>query len=378
VHTGPESGWRIDPGHYFSQHSALLNPRALPVNRKQVVGHPMIVSESTWVNPLAYQSEGPFLVAAYQSLTGLDAFFWFMTGRPEYTLDPFLNHLNLGGQHPIFKWSSSIPAIMGGFPAAALMYRMDYIQQGTPVVHEERTVASLWSREPPIIAEDQGFDPNRDRGHVPGSMELRTGADPLAFLVGPVEVKFDGDPARTRVVDLSRYIDHQKKVVRSITGEVVLDYGNGLCTVDTPKAQGTCGFLAKAGVIRLGDIAIRSQNGYAAVTVVSMDEEPLARSRKILVQVGTSARPTGWKTRVAEFPGEDGKTMVQGFQIVTTGTSPWRVVNTEVGLVVRNPELTKATLLDPAGYPLQDVQATRAGKDFSIRLPLNTMYMILQ
>jgi hypothetical protein len=196
--------------------------------------------------------------------------------------------------------------------------------------------------------------------------------------VGPVEVKFGGDPARTRVVDLSRYIDHQKKVVRSITGEVALDYGNGLCTVDTPKAQGACGFLAKAGVIRLSDIAIRSQNGYAAVTVVSMDEEPLTRSRKILVQVGTSARPTGWKTRVAEFPGEDGKTMVQGFQIVTTGTPPWRVVNTEVGLVVRNPELTKATLLDPAGYPAQGVQATRTGKDFSIRLPLNTMYMILQ
>jgi hypothetical protein len=258
------------------------------------------------------------------------------------------------------------------------MFRMGYVQQGAPVVHEERALSSLWQRDPPIIAEDQAFDPNRDRGHVAGSTELRTGADPLAFLVGPVEVKFDGDPTRTRVVDLARYIDHQKKVIRSITGEVALDYGNGLCTVDTPKAQGACGFLAKAGVIRLGDIAVRSQNGYAAVTVVSMDEEPLSRSRKVLVQVGTSARPTGWKTRVAEFPGDDGKTLIQGFHILATGTPPWRVVNTEVGLVVRNPELTKATLLDSAGYPVQDVQATRAGKDFSIRLPLNAMYMVLQ
>jgi hypothetical protein len=378
VHIGDGSGWRIDPGHYFSQQSVLLNPRELPVNLKQVVGHPMIVSESTWVNPLAYQSEGPFLVAAYQSLSGVDAFFWFTTGRPEYTLDPLLNHLNINSQHPIFKWSVSIPAIMGGFPAAALMYRMGYIQQGAPAVHEERVLASLWSRDPPIIAEDQSFDPNRDRGHVAGSAELRTGVDPLAFLVGPVEVKFDGEPAKTRVVDLSRYIDHQKKVVRSITGEVALDYGNGLCTVDAPRAQGACGFLAKAGLIRLGDVAIRSQNGYAAVVVVSMDEEPLATSRKILVQVGTSARPTGWKTRVAEFVGEDGKTKVQGFQVVATGAPPWRVVNTEVGLVVRNPALTKATLLDPAGYPVQDVQVTRADKDLSVRLPLNTMYLVLQ
>ena len=209
-----------------------------------------------------------------------------------------------------------------------------------------------------MIAEDKSFDPNRDRGHAAGSGELRTGADPLAFLVGPVEVKFDGDPAKTRVVDLSRYIDNQKKVVRSITGEVTFDYGGGLCTLDTPKAQGACGFLAKAKVIRLGDIAIRSRNGYAAVAVVSMDEEPLASSRKILVQVGTSARPAGWKTRAAEFPGEDGKTPLKGFQVVSTGTPPWRIVNTETSLVVRNPALTKATLLDPAGYPAEDVEGT--------------------
>ena len=378
VHIGTDSGWRIDPGHHFSQRSALLNPRELPVNLKQVVGHPMIVSESSWISPLAYQSEGPFLIAVYQSLTGVDTFAWFSASQPDYALDPFANFLNVGGQHPLLKWSASIPTIMGGFPAASLMFRKGYIQQGEPVVHEERTVSSLWNRDPPIIAEDASFDPNRDRGHVAGSTELRTGADPLAFLVGPVEVNYDGDPAKTRVTDLSRYIDANKKIVRSITGEIALDYGNGLCTVDTPKAQGACGFLAKANVIRLGDVAIRSQNGYAAITVVSMDEEPLASSRKILIQVGTSARPTGWKTRVAEFPGEDGKTAVQGFQILKTGTPPWRIVNTEVALVVRNPALTKATLLDPAGYPVEAVQGTRTGSDFSLRLPLKTMYLVLQ
>jgi hypothetical protein len=378
AHSGGSSGWRIDPGNHFSQQSVLLDPRELPLNLKQVVGRPMVVTESTWVSPLAYQSEGPFLVAVYQSLTGLDAFMWITADQVEYAVDPTLSSINVGGQHPLFKWSASIPAIMGGFPAAALMYRMGYIQQGAPVVHEERTISSLWNREPPLIAEGGSFDPNRDRGHVVGSAELRTGANPLAFLVGPVEVKLNGDPAKSRVVDLSRYIDTQKKVVRSITGEVTFDYGGGLCTLDTPKAQGACGFLAKAKTIRLGDIAIRSQNGYAAVVVVSMDEEPLASSRKILVQVGTSARPNGWKTKVAEFLGEDGKTMLKGFEVISTGAQPWRIVNTEVGLAVRNKALTTATLLDTAGYPVEEVQGTRAGDDFSLRLPLNTMYLILQ
>jgi hypothetical protein len=69
--------------------------------------------------------------------------------------------------------------------------------------------------------------------------------------------------------------------------------------------------------------------------------------------------------------------MLEGFQILSTGTPPWRVVNTEVGLVVRNPALTRATLLDVAGYPVQEVKGTRTGDDFAIRLPLNTMYLIL-
>jgi hypothetical protein len=378
THVGDNSAWRIDPGHYFSQKSALLEPRALPTSLKQVVGYPMIVSEVTWTSPLVYQSEAPFLAAVYQSLTGVDAFCWFTATRPEYAVDPCLSYFDVGGQHPLLKFELCVPTLMGGFPAAALMFRKGYIRQGEPVVHEERTVSSFWNREPPVIAEDQAFDPNRDRGHRPGSTELRTGADPLAFLVGPVEVKYDGDPARTSVIDVARYIDHPKKVIQSVTGEVTLDYGGGLCTVDSPRAQGACGFLAKAGVIRLSDIAINPRNGYAAVAVVSMDEEPIASSRKILVQVVTSARPTGWKTRVAQIPGDEGKTTPQGFQILQIGTAPWRVVNTEIGLVVRNPAVTKATLLDPAGYPIEQVQGNRTARDFALRLPLNTMYLVLQ
>ena len=77
AHTGATSGWRIDPGDHFSQQSALLNPRELPLNLKQVVGHPMIVTESSWVSPVAYRGRRVrSWSAAYQSLTGVDGFFW--------------------------------------------------------------------------------------------------------------------------------------------------------------------------------------------------------------------------------------------------------------------------------------------------------------
>ena len=51
---------------------------------KQVDGYPMIVPESSWVPPLGYQSEGPFLVAAYQSLTGVDIYYWFAMGEEDW------------------------------------------------------------------------------------------------------------------------------------------------------------------------------------------------------------------------------------------------------------------------------------------------------
>ena len=85
VHIGPDRGWRINPGDTFEDASVLLRPLELPLNLRQAAGHPMMVTESHWVPPLGYQSEGPFLVAAYQSLTGVDVFYWFATGEAEWS-----------------------------------------------------------------------------------------------------------------------------------------------------------------------------------------------------------------------------------------------------------------------------------------------------
>jgi hypothetical protein len=378
THIGENNGWRIDPGHYFTDQSATLNPRDLPTNLKQVVGHPMIITESSWVAPLGHQSEGPFLIAAYESLTGVDAFYWFSETKPEYDPNPYFDFLNLNGQHPLQKWTASIPAITANFPACALLYRLGYLKQGDPVVHEERTMESLWNREIPLIAEDKSFDPNRNTGNTGEHSRIAKGVDPLAFLVGPVEVKYGGDPAKSRVADLSKYIDHAKKTVRSVTGQIVLNYDIGLCTINAPKAQGAAGFLNRTDAIKLDDVTIRSGNDYATVAVVSMDDRPLRTSGKILVQVGTTARPTGWKTEAAEFKGDDGKQTFQGYRIVSTGAPPWQIVNTSVTLTVANPNLTKAILLDSAGFPAQELRGTGAGGRFTLRLPPNTMYVVLE
>jgi hypothetical protein len=379
VHTGDNNGWRIDPGHHFTNQSCLLDPRNFPTNLKQVVGHPMIVTESTWVSPEGFQSEGPLTVAAYESLTGLDGFYWFAAGgEPEYEADPYFTFLNLGGQHPLHKWTCATPSIMGQFPATALMFRSGYVQQGEPVVHEERTLEEMWNRETPLIAEDRSFDPNRYTGNTGEKSNIQKGADPLAFLVGPVEVKYGGDPAKSRMVDLSRYIDPAKTTVRSVTGQIALNYGDGLFTLNAPMAQGASGFLRKAGTITLGDTTIRSGNDYATIALVSMDGRPLASSGKILVQVGTYVRPTGWQSRPTDFKSDDGKQTFHGYEIVKTGSAPWQVENTDVSLTLRNPTITKAIVLDTAGYPAGELPVTRSGARCSLKLPPDAMYVVLE
>ena len=316
-------------------------------------------------------------MAAYQSLTGVNTFYWFSADAPEYRTDLGFSFLTIAGSHPLVKWSADVPEIMGEFPACALMYRRGYLKQGAPVVQEERALTDLWERKTPLIAEDKSFDPNR-AGTGVGQSVLARGVDPLAFLVGPVRVTYGGDPALTKVTDLAPYINAASKTVRSETGEIRLNYGKGLCIVNAPKAQGITGFLSKAGPVTLSDVTITSGNPYATVAVVSLDDLPLRRSHKVLVQVGTAARPTGWQATETDFPSEDGKATLHGFEVIKTGAAPWQIVNADISLTVTNPSLTKATLLDAAGYAVRVVPITRTGGKMTVKLPAETMYLVLE
>ena len=126
VHIGPDRGWRIDPGDTFEDASALLRPLELPLNLRQAAGHPMMVTESHWVPPLGYQSEGPFLVAAYQSLSGVDVFYWFGTGEAEWSNVDRADWDSASRA----KWAIGNPMVLGQFPAAALLFRKHYLTEG--------------------------------------------------------------------------------------------------------------------------------------------------------------------------------------------------------------------------------------------------------
>ncbi|MGD0090450.1 MAG: hypothetical protein ABSE73_11070 [Planctomycetota bacterium] len=370
IHQGPNAGWAICNGDKFTDESVLLRPRCLPINLKQVEGFPMLVTESSWVPPLGYQSEGPFLIAAYQSLNGVGAYFWFAINEEAWS-DWTINSAN-GYMPSQGKWICNTPMLMGQWPAAALLYRLGYLKKGAPAVYEQRALADIFSRSMPIIAEDEGYDPNRDKGLIPRESNIKDGVDPLAYLVGPVLAKYGGDPAKSKVADLAKFIDPAKKTVTANTGELELNYGAGFCKMDAPQAQGATGFLKSAGTIALRDIEIACGNEYATVLAVSMDDAPLATSGKILMQVGTTERSTGWTTKKVQVEKRNGE------QIVSFGKAPWQIVNAELTITLRNQKVTKARVLDANGMAVKDIdlQAGAGGKKFAF--PPDALYVVLQ
>jgi hypothetical protein len=368
VHTGENDGWAIEPNAHFTNQTITTEPTAFAINAKQVVGFPYLVTESNWVLPDRYQSEGPLMIAAYSSLTGLDGYYWFASGAREWDvcLWPW-------GKAP--KWSAGTPMCVGQFPAAALAYRKGYFKTGEAVVHEERELKDIWHEGPALIGEEAGYDPNRDAA-LPTKSAVKTTVNPLAFLAGRVEVVYGGDPAKSKVSpDLKKLVDDEKKTVTSITGEEKLDYGNGLVTANAPKAQGAAGFLAKAGDIQLGDVSIACTNEYATVIVVAMDDKPLKESAKVLVQIGTIQRPTGWQEVAEEFDVD--KQHFKGFRVVSQGTNPWTVENAQGTVTIKNPQLAKAVIVDPNGMPAGDAEGASANGVFTLTLPANALYVVL-
>jgi hypothetical protein len=372
IHVGKNNGWAICDGDQFTAPSVLLKPQMLPVALKQVKGVPMLVTESAWVMPLSYASEGPFLVAAYQSLTGVDGYYWFSTNDEGWTPPQSAN----GYMPSQGKWLFADPDMLGNFPAAALLYRMGYVRKGATAVHEERSLGDLFQRRDPIIAEGTSFDLNRHAGNLAPDSSITEGVNPLAFLVGPVEVVYGGSARNNKVVDLSAYIDESKKEVRSTTGELALNYDKGYCLLDAPKAQGVAAFFGNKNTFRTRDVEIVCGNDYAAVLVVSMDDKPIAESSKLLVQVGTQCRPTGWQEKPVNIQVKEGT--FPGFEVVDYGRAPWQVVRAKVTVTIANRNLSKATVLDANGNAAG--QASLVKTDASVRLtfPASAMYVVVE
>lgn len=341
THKGAESAWSIRNGHTYNDRSALRFDAETPGKPKQFVhpsmdptydNKPSMISETTWNRPNRYRSEAPVYFAAYGALQGSDAIVHFAFDGDHWSVKP---------NYWMQPWTLMAPSQVAQFPAAALMYRRGLIKEGEKLATINLNTNDLLNLKGTPLPQDASLDELRLKDLPATGADLKPGQriDPLIHYAGRVDVNFNGAQAKTELKDLSKLIDHANEQVRSSTGELLLDYKTGLLTINSPKAQGASGNL-KNGAIKLSDITVESPLDNAHVLLVALDDTPLANSKRMLLQVMTEEKATGFAT-------EDAGNGVK--KIVEIGHDPWRVKRIEGSVEFKKG--AKIQPLDFNGYP---------------------------
>jgi hypothetical protein len=316
----------------------------------RIPGHPHVQSEIAWNKPNIYIAEAELLISAYSSLQGVDGIFLFAAGSGDWA--------NNGGGN----WTYMMPGEIGQSPADALQYRRGDLKPGDTVLRQVTTVDDILNLKSSSLIEGKNVDFHQEMAAKASQPDQIAGFDPYSFFVGRVERTWD--PKATPVaVDLSKYIDRQKQVITSSTGEIVWNYGTGVLTVNSPKSQAATGFLGKAGAIKLGDVTIQLRNEYGTVHVISLDDQPLATSKKILIQAFTQEKMYGFKS-------------TNGV-IDDIGRPPITVTDIDATVTLANGASVKATSLDEQGYAKDPLTPQVTGTDAAITLPKHGLYTVL-
>ena len=333
-HEGERASYSLSAGDRYDDACALMDVdgKALPLMDIQYNGLPSIISEVNWTPPNRFRADFPFLFATYGVLQGTDGVFFFALSGPWW-------------QSVLSKFSIQTPVVMGQFPAAALVYRLGLVQEAPAVVVANLKMDDLFALKGAPLSQPMNLDELRARDIPPGQtaqVDQIQAIDPFAHLVGKVQMNFVQRETPSRLADLSRYIDRANGKVRSVTGELLWDYKNGLVTVNAPRAQGVSGFLQKAGTVTLRDMTIASPIEYGTILLVPLDGQPLRTSRKMLLQVMSEDNNYGW-----DAPGTGKR------EIKSLGTAPINVRRFSGTVTLTRPDARqlKVTPLDWNGYP---------------------------
>jgi hypothetical protein len=363
IHTGDASGYAIQTGQQYDDRSALTFRTAdgrgddfdLPLWDIIYSGQPSTISEVNWTPPGRFRSEYPVLAAITGASQGSDAIFHFAASAPAWDGSPG-------------KFSVQTPAVMGQFPATAMIYRQGLLRTAPRVVALRLALGDLFALQGTPLPAPQNFDQLRGNDVPPGGTITNAAAiDSLAFLVGRVAVDFvTNGPGSSQVTDLSPFLNRTARTVRSATGELEWNWGLGLASVRAPAAQGAVGFLSAAGTIDLPQMTITSTLEYGSVLLVAFDGKPITESSRLLLQVMSEEKPYQWAT---DRP--------SGLRTITNVGQPPIMIRNLAGTVVlkrTGAAALRVTTLDFNGYRVGAPESHGAG----IQLRPDRLYYLIE
>jgi hypothetical protein len=365
-HKGDNAEWSVRNGHTYSDRSGLRFDAEQPGKPRQFVqpamdphydDKPSMISETTWNRPNRFRGEAPLYFAVYGALQHSDAIVHFALDSGHWAVKP---------GYFMQPWTLMSPAMMGQFPAAALIFRKGLIATGAVTAEVNLNRDALARLEGTPLPQDAALDELRLKD-IPTGSEPKPGGrlDPLLHYAGRVDVRFVNGPGSVKLRQPKASIDHAAQTVTSSTGELKLDYGKGVLTIDAACAQGVSGLLQAAGPVETKDLSLYCAMELGHIVVVSLDGQPLRTSRRILLQVMSEEKATGFQTEPA---GEGVK------RILSIGTDPWLVkeLHGTVSLKRSDADQLKVTSLDFNGYPV-----TASGTAKTVKLQPGTVYYLI-
>jgi hypothetical protein len=316
-----------------------------------------MISETTWNRPNRFRSEAPLYFAAYGALQHSDAIVHFALDGKDWAVKPGF------WMQP---WTLMSPAMMGQFPAAALIFRRNLVTPGSVLAEINLNKDELLHLHGTPLPQEAALDELRLKD-LPDGPDLKPGAriDPLVHYAGRTEVHFTNGPGSVKVSDLKPLIDHAAQTVTSSTGELKLDYGKGILTINAERAQGVSGLLKTMGRFETKDLSISTEMELGHIVAVSLDNQPLRMSSKILLQVMSEEKASDYQTETVS-PGVK--------RISNIGVDPWMVKELKGIVSFKRPDASRlsVTSLDFNGYP-----SSRLCAADSITLQPSTVYYLV-
>jgi hypothetical protein len=262
-----------------------------------------------------------------------------------------------GGFSRFLKWMWPVnePSTLCQYPALSQVIRRGDVKEGETVFTRNLSEAKVFSAQPlkdvAVKIDISGpYEMSAEQG-----VSARSLAAFYAAAVGKTGVQFSKDEKPDFSVDLTKYIDMQKKEIRAATGELYWNYGAGYVTADTPRTQAAVGFLAGVPV-RLADCEIRTSNRIASVLVTSWDGKPLRESRHIMITAVGRSR----NTDMAYSRG--------GQRLVAIGKPPVLLEGVKGTVALARTGKCTVTALSPYGY--KTVEVTPQAEGGKIMIPM--------
>lgn len=288
----PVRSWSLPYG--FHNLSVLKRYCVLPAEQmpSRVFGKPFTFTEFNYVFPNRYRSEGNPVMGAYAALQGWDAVYRFAfahnrenatTIRPGNGFDVATDPLTLLGERIIsllflradvaeaereapFVMTREVARVAGGSSGTGAGFSQDYARLG--LVHKTGSVVLSGSesapQKPAVIVGLEELTPTQ----LGDKEYLRDGEGLLSAL------------SERGILNPDLY-DRTAGVVRSDTGQIVLDANANSLRVVTPRSE--C-LVAPEGVNMAGEILrVGGNTVYATFFAGALDDKPLRESARVLI-----------------------------------------------------------------------------------------------